>query len=324
MEILSGPMTPYVLWLAAAMAGCASLAFFRLKGLGLNAASRAALIAASLFLGFLVAHLLYCLMSFTLTLEEYGLGYFFAFYKGRYMLFGAVAGVCLGTFIVSRLSGQGSLPALDALAPVGALMIALARFLEGLNGQGFGPDVELEALQFFPLSIFDGYYETWYFALFVVEGLWALMIALWLFKKKAAALPGDRLWLLLLLYSAGQILFESLRQDDVLRWGFVRCSQVISALVVAAALLFYQRQRKAAGPGRIALEWAALLGLMGVCMAMEFAREQKIELLLWMNEPMCYGTMLAAIAGLVALVFSVRKKGQAQGLACAASGTSPA
>ena len=308
METLFDTSTLYGILFFVAIVLCALFAFFLLKKLGMKGQTRFILIGTSVLMGGFFAHLFYCFMTFTLTLSERGPLYFFAFYQGGYMLYGALAGGCLGAAMVAKLSGHKAIEAVDVLVPAGALTIALARFLEGLNGQGFGPDLENEALQFFPLAIFDGYYETWYIALFILEGLWAFFIALWLFKRKNQSMPGDQLGLLLLFYAAVQIFFESVRQDDVLRWGFVRCSQVISALTVAAVLAFYQKKRGATSVPRVLSEWLVLLLLMGICIAMEFAREQKIEWLLFMNETLCHITMIAAIFGMLALVMQVRRR----------------
>ena len=70
----------------------------------------------------------------------------------------------------------------------------------------------------------------------------------------------------LLLYAACQVVFESLRMDGCLKLGFVRISQVISAVVILAVTVIRAQRcggRKAAfARGAIVLACVAVVGVI--------------------------------------------------------------
>lgn len=272
---------------------------------------------------FLCARLLYCLICLD-GFSRDGIAYFFSFTQGGYTLWGAVFGGALAIGIAARKTGQDARAIADALAAPAALMVALCRLAEGLVGQGYGWYVEdwfdpssgmslfhpqeLDAFLRFPFAVQDMYGE-WCFAIFMLEALFALMI-FFLLRRAASHAPGETAQTFLLLLASSQILFESLRQDAVLRFGFVRINQVLSAVVVVS-LLACGCLRLAAN-GRKAPILPAVLGTalcIGVAIAMEFALEKKIVLLEWMPMDVCYAMTALACIGLAAIVRTVLKTG---------------
>ncbi|MEG1775027.1 MAG: prolipoprotein diacylglyceryl transferase [Clostridia bacterium] len=298
----------YQVLLAASIALCFWLFARRARREGLPGRAVGAFAPLGVFLGFFMGHLGYCLMRFQYALYDRPAGYFFQFWAGDYMLYGAMAGCALAVWLAARLTRCEPLKLLDALAPAGALMIALARVAQGLSGQGYGRDLE-EGSWFcrFPFAIYDPYYEVWYWAVFLLAALWALAIFGLLCKARQGK-PGDRALLLCGLYAAGQILLESLRQDSVLRWGFVRCSEVLSAVLLCFVLLcYFHRSKGRARAGRLACLGVAAL-MIALCLLLEFAMEQRISFLRFLDIGGCYGCMAIACAVLAGCVGYLRSK----------------
>ena len=151
----------------------------------------------------------------------------------------------------------------------------------------------------FPFAV-KNYYGEWSWAVFVPEALWALGIALILWRTKAR--EGGRTALFVLLYASGQILLEGLKRGEVLHlpWlNFVRANQILCAVALVALWAVCWRgsgASKAAGLAAL----AQLLAAMGVVIAMEFAAfEKKITLLEAVPADVCHLVMLAACVWMV-------------------------
>lgn len=321
-----GGVTIYGYGAAVALAAVLALvlAHFQVRRAGLKSATLSTFALLALPLCLLLSRLAYCLIRLGWFTQK-GAGWFFNFTSGGYVLYGALAGGLIAAYLASRLTRQSFGRVCDALAAPTALLIGLSRLAEGLADEGFGWDMETwfsadsgmslfhpedpASLFFFPLGYYREAWDTWYFATFVFAALIALVICVILLRVRPR-FDGDRTLLLLLLYGAMQALCESMRQDSVLRWGFVRSSQVISAVVVAAVLLIYCR-RMTAGPGRkarIARSWIELLCGMLVIIAMEFCVEKKIVFLEWVPTDVCYLIMSLACVGLILCVLPIRRR----------------
>ncbi len=291
------PVTGYALCVVLAAACGLGLFFFlgKRKKLSPDVLWRTALLA--LPLGLLGARLFYCAARLSLY-QEIGLEAMLYLWEGGYALWGAVGGAALAAVIAAKSCRQPAVPLLDALAAPGALTIALARFAEHFSGEGVGLEAEDGFFQRFPFAIYDGYYEEWKWAVFMLEGLAALVIFGALLRKKRKT--GDTARLFLLLYSACQILLESLRRDSCLRWLFVRVSQLTAAVVIvllmaAAAVRWARRkeERRMSGKGLL-IRWLAVAASVGLIIALEFAADDKI----WHALPIwgVYGLMACACA----------------------------
>lgn len=230
-------------------------------------------------LGLLAARLGYCLVRVYFWVEDVGLGWFFRFWEGGYVLYGAVLGAMLAALITAKLCRVSFARLTDAAAPAAMLLVAISRFAEGLIGQGLGWEIENEALAFFPLGVYSQSQDWWFWSLFLLEGLCALGLSLYLLKKpKQNAPAGDRSLMALLCYAAMQLTLESIRTNGVLKWGMVRVSQLLSAIAVAAALLVYMRWLKDSGGFKTACA-VGVAACFGGIMIMEFAIEEKIAVL---------------------------------------------
>ena len=292
LSVFGLPVTAYALCLTISL-GAGLLLFF---GLGKKRRVReSALWSAALLgvpFGIIGARAFYCLARFFMY-QEMGFLSVLRLWDGGYALWGAVGGAALAGWLGAKRHGEKPGAVLDILAIAGALTIALGRFAEYFSLQGFGPYVENESLCFFPLAVYRESYDAWSYAVFFMEGLSALVILLVLLRKTRPR--GNTARLFLLLYSACQILWESLRRDSVLRWLFVRVSQLTAALVIAGLMIFAvirwakEKKHRRMKTGAILLCWAAVLLGVGLCVAMEFSVDGKI--LEWLPVWGGYGVM---------------------------------
>ena len=249
---------------------------------------------------------------------------FFDLKNGGMMLYSAMAGGLLAAFLTGRLTKTSFAKIADCAAAPAALMIAAGRFAEYLTGAGFGYPVydwfdientygrsfiaweEPEILCRFPFAVQDEFYGNWMFAINLLEGLAALAFLVILLRMRPRR-EGAAAVLLPSMYAACQIVFESMREDEVLMINFMKVSMLISALVLLGALILCLRRAKENGR-TAALRICLLFALAGVATAMEFALEQKIGFLTWMRGDLCYLVMSLCCIGMLALVLKTWKK----------------
>lgn len=211
---------------------------------------------------------------------------------------GGAIGVGVGAYLAARLLKVKPAAALDAFAPAGALMVALARF-GGCFLQdamiGLGEYMENPALCFFPLTVMNEW-EEHYLAVFMLEGLAALIVtvlALTCFKHKRFVRTVFYLCL-------PQIILESLHSDSI-SWLFVRVEQLLSMIIIAVVLLLYLLWT-----ARSWKEWLPMVvcvACAGLFVGVEFALDKTS----W-PIPLIYGAMLLGLAVLAATEISTFKK----------------
>ena len=294
-----------VLW--AGIVLCAAWACASLCKKTFSGRTSVLFVSLSVLLGFFCAHLGYGLLRIEYALYDRSPLWLVTFWDGGYMLYGGLLGVVLAAFIAAKASRASAVKLMDAVAPAGALMIAFARLAEGLSGAFFGDYVEEgTALARFPFAVYDSYYEGWSVAVFMAAVVIALILTVFLLIKKPA-FAGDRTLLLLGLYASAQVVLESMRFDDFLRWGFIRCSQVFSAVVLAFVLLAYCRR----ACGRFAKKRIAVWCTFAVCAALvlvlEFAVDGKIEFLSFLTPASCHALMAIVCAVFAALILTMRR-----------------
>lgn len=239
---------------------------------------------------------------------------FWRFTEGQFMLYGAVLGGCIAAAIAAKIGKQPVLSVMDAAALSAVLMIAAERFSEYLIGMGYGVGIEEwfdpyeewsliawenpEFLYRFPFGM-QNYYGTWRFAVNMLEELWALVSAAILLgmrkREKGAAAS-----LLLILYAAGQIVLETMRRDEVLKWSFVQVNQLLSAVFLLLLLIALWRKAPAERrtAKRLLVSGGLLVFLALVVMLMEFALDQKIAFLFWMRADLSYLTDILCCIGM--------------------------
>ena len=201
-----------------------------LRRRGLRDGTGALFAALAVFLGFLFSRLLYCLCVIDYLEGSGDYLEIFRLTNGGYTLFGALLGVCLAGLITGKISGQKSGRILDCAAVSLAVFVAAVRVIASFVEQGRGMDLEyffapgeedpayrfsllkLEDYSFFQRFPFaveaDG---SWYWAVFVLETLAALCIALYLYRRKDLK-DGGRITLFMMLYAACQIPLEAMKR----------------------------------------------------------------------------------------------------------------
>ena len=237
------------------------------------------------------SHLCYCLVSIPDVLYSYPASFWFTFWQNGQMFYGGILGALIALWLIG---GRQCLRLMDAYAPSMALMIAFARIAEGFSGQGYGEYWYEESTAFcrFPFMVYDPYYESWGWALFMAGAVIAAVLFILLMRRKAA-FPGDQTLTLLGLYAAAQIVLESLRRDEFLRWGFVRVEELLSAVVILVVLILYWVH---SGKGRAVAKSvvvAVFVAMVVFCLLLEFATEGRIPFLL-LEVWQCYALMAAA------------------------------
>lgn len=268
-------------------------------------------------LGLIFARILYCIF----TPDAGGL---FELSGGGYALYGGVAGVLLGLFITSIISRVPFVELLDAASPSGAIAIAIGRLAAYFSHEELGYIVNKEKWQFFPVSVFIENESCWRMCVFSFEALAAAIAfaaTLILFNavysgSRPQAKHGDVFILFTLIYSSSQTLLESWRTDTMTlrNNAFVRISQVLSAVFLAAALVVvFVRACKANKKTVITKDvvlWVAAAGLLAVAFVMEFGKNK--ETMTRNNWFMFFTLFPLSVIGIAALLGAFRFTPQAQ------------
>lgn len=206
---------------------------------------------------------------------------------------GGGLGLSLGIWLGAHWAGVRGAACLDAMAPAGLLLTAGLRAAEcwqGSLGLGLLVTDEFAAFRRFPFAAANAYQE-WYWSVFLLECLLALVTALVFLRRKAEPLPGLTFERAVFALCAPQILCENLRAV-CMRWGFVRIEQVACAVIVLA--LLFRSCRKTAGLRSLWERYwpcAAWLAGVGVIIVMEFGLDNKLPI----PNPLCWLGILAAI-----------------------------
>ena len=242
------------------------------------------------------------------------------FPAGGYLLYGALAGAALALTIACRATGEKWAEAADALAGPFLLLGAACALADGLTGGGSGWKVAdwfdpensmslfaMESPSFFesfPFAVRDPFYGYANWAVFLPVAL-GLGLGLWPLSRLGTGRPGNRAVFSLGLYASVRILYESLRQDDIPKWGFVRCNQILSAVLLLLLVCLCVRAARKRGK-EAAAGWPRWIGLLlggaALVLVMEFALEGKIGFLEWMTMDLCY---LVSAAGCAMMFLSV-------------------
>lgn len=262
-------VTAFGLCVMAAAAVSVAVSGVSMRGLGKGV--WAVFAAWCLPLALIGARLFYSLVRINFIVDLYGLDSVLRLWEGGFAFWGAAGGSALAGVICAKRMRLKTADVLNAAVPALLLMLALGRFAEYFSGQGYGPMVETPAWQFFPLSVQNEYGE-WNLAIFVAEGVTAL-VALALSARRFKT---HRALKALVIVAAAQIVWESMRRDSNLNWGFVRVSQLTAVLVLFFILAVFLIRRFKAGekPVYVVARLAVFAVLTGGCIALEFAMDK--------------------------------------------------
>ncbi len=272
-----GGLTVYLFGLILSIGALLSLALLYAgeKRMSIAPGSSPRLLLASGLCGFVGSKLVFSLVNFSRLFYDdmeghfLGLSPLFQVAGGGHSFYGFIAGALLGMLLFAKLSRQDKGRVFGwASAPLGAFLTA-AFFAQIAGGSGWGEEAA-PFFQFIPLAIRNPW-DEWNIAVFFYEGLWVLLLTLWLrCSRRQTVRPGDRMLMLLIPLAAMQVFFESLRQDDYPRLesnAFIRVNQLLALLMLVVMLwIVFKRLSAAQRAGNIVM----LLLASAVFIAAEF------------------------------------------------------
>lgn len=327
-------LQPFGLIFAALLIPFFCLVFLEMRKHGLKngTASWFALLAVPLC--FVLSRLGYCVLIVDRLIGHADFGFIFRPWEGGFLLWGALAGLLLAAKFSGRITGQSGAWIADSAVVPACLMIAALRLLCGLLFRDFGIGFRLDywfdpeetdyafRYSLFPLedwSFFErfpfavtNYYENWCWAVYVLQALWAGIIAFPVSRTKAA--PGGRTAWFLVLYSCGSIVLESmLHSGEIIHlpWlGFVKANQILCAVALACVLAACLRRRwTELGWKTVAAVLCQFFAAVGIIIVMEFtAFEKKIEMLEWLPADACHLVIAASCLWIALVIRPLWKK----------------
>ena len=212
-------------------------AFLGRKKLGVS--STLSLCLAVIFGAVIGARVVYCATMIESILVDFGEGWSFVFklWEGGFTLYGAIWGGLIAAALYAHATHRKIGKVLDLLAPGSALVLCCARAAEYFTSQGLGDYIEDEAMQVFPFAV-ESCYGSWQMPVFFYEAVAAAVIlVVVLISLGKSKEDGRTAQLFLVLMSLTQIILESWREDEFIRFGFVRWNQIAAALVLLAVLI---------------------------------------------------------------------------------------
>lgn len=295
--------TTYFLALMIGAVLCAGLFAWKLHRAGLKTASAWIALPLSCVLGLVMARVAYFALEFRdMYVKHDGFAGLLSRNPQEFSIIGGCLGVVLAILLTAKITHQRALPVLDAFAPCGALMVAIARLCEGLIDPmkmiGMGAWVDNEALHFFPVAVEVEWMGTFY-AVFMLEAALALLCALGAFiiSRKDGFKPG-RVFLHTMVFLALPQIFCEQILGACMAWGFVKIEQLLCALIVFGVILnacVRMRKLSAYVPAVMCLVCAAVL------IWMEFTLDNKLLFGIELPTMVCYAVMIAAIGCMGAL-----------------------
>ena len=258
-----------------------------------------------------VSHWLFCALRWGYVINDLGEtpAFLLTFWKGGYTMYGAILGGMLGAFIFAKVRKLNVASTMDALMPGAALMIAAGRFGEHFTLQGRGTYVVNEALSMIPFVSQNEWGEA-QVPVYVYEGLVAaaaLIVMLVMLWRKAPA--GRAAETGLTIISAAQVMLDSWRGDELIRFGFVRLNMICAAVTLLGLMILrVMRAVKATGKANL---WTVLRVVLpflgaGAVLVVEFGLDGKMGIMT--DNTLLYAIQAAAVTMMGAVVLIDGKK----------------
>lgn len=299
------PVQAYSILLSLAVIVCTALMHMQAVKKGLKKSTAFVYLLCAAPLALFWARFIYCAVRYEwIFLDEMGefdgLWHFFEIGNGGLNIVGALMGCLLAGVLCGLITRQKAGAILDSAAPWGALLIAVARFMEPLSGQGYGDLMGSPVLSFYPLAL-ENEWGEWLLAVCTIEGILALaLFFLLLHIGRNTKRSGTLSLYFLVLFCASQIMPQSLRSDDVLFiFIFARVTQIgYMALLCGAAAVASARTAKREGvTSGVVREWLLLALGVCICIGAEFALDKTN-----IPDPLIYTVMVLTLAGMAILV----------------------
>lgn len=245
------------------------------------------------------SHLLFCVVRWGYIINDLGgtAAFLVTFWEGGYTMYGAILGGLLGAFVFAMIRRQPVMSCFDTIVPGMLFLVAAGRYAEQYTLQGMASYRAAEALSMLPFASVGEWGDPMLkvYAYEAIVALVALGFWLYSFWKKAPAGRAAENGLIVL--STWQIMMESWRGDELIKFGFVCLNMLMAAAVLVAILVpRIVRTVKAQGwkPWTIA-RIVIFLAAIGIVIAIEFALDKSD-----INNTLLYAVMTAAILGMTA------------------------
>ena len=181
--------------------------------------TRAAICTVGGFGALVGARVLYMLARYSYIMVDLGgSSFFWQFWQGGYTLYGGILGGMGAIALYAKLTKQKVLPLLDAVTPGALLALCGLRLAEGFTGQGFSKQMDDICWYFLPFQNEDGQMLVWAYEAIVA----AVALVIVLVQGRRQKIAGRTLETGLTIISVMQVLLDSWRADELIRFGFVR------------------------------------------------------------------------------------------------------
>lgn len=283
------PVYPFALMVTLAAVCAVFMAVKRAKAIRVGQGPALLFAVLAIPLSVIFGRLIFCLCRIVDVLD-FGVGYIFRIDYGGFSVIGVTAGLAIAAWLTCLIEKVRFLDLCDSVVPGLLLVLAVARFAEGSTTNGTGPEVSVAALQFFPVAR-QGLYGEYTYAVHMGEGLTALIASVYTqtlglgVRGQYNARRGYATGMGVIIAAAAQIVWESARRDEVLKFDFIRYGMVFAGVMLLCVLI----------PSLIRCNWsvrkrvgavAVFALLIVVCVMMEFFIDGKIiqDMPIWL----CY------------------------------------
>lgn len=160
-------------------------------------------------------------------------------WNGGLAIYGAVIGGVIAAFIFFSWTRVRVGTMLDVAAPSLIIAQAIGRWGNFVNQEAYGNLITNPKWQWFPAAVqIEAQGNQWFQATFFYESAWNVIVFIVLMlTRKKVKVRGGVFALYLAGYGLGRLFIEGLRSDS-LYWGPFRVSQVLSAVLIIAAVLY--------------------------------------------------------------------------------------
>lgn len=215
------------------------------------------------------------------------------FFDGGYSMTGAILGFVIAGALTAKIQRISFGKLMDHVAILACGLIVIERLAEGFTILGIGREIKTQALRdsaFF--AVLDGS-DTICHAVYRYEAVAAgILLVVMLFLRKQRWRSGDTALACISLYGAAQIIFESMRDDFHMLWGFVRAQQVYAIFmpIIAIVILSTRIKKRSGDIYGLVIPW--VITALGIILGIikEFDIDTSANLF------MDYGIMALAVA----------------------------
>ena len=289
---------------AAVSALCGVVLTLLLPRRRLSLDDRAAICTVGGFGALVGARVLYMLARYSYIMVDLSGGAFlWQFWQGGYTMYGGILGGMGAIALYAKLTKQKAMPLLDAVTPGAMLTLCGLRLAEAFTSQVVSKQMDDICLYFLPFQNEDGQMMVWAYEAMVAAVAFFVTLGMRRGQKNA----GRTMETGLTIISVMQILLDSWRADELIRFGFVRLNMLMAAMTLAVLLMtrlircIRRDGWKVLSIARIVM----LLGGAGVCIAVEFALDKSA-----INNGILYGVMMLALVPMFIAVLLNDGRGQ--------------